>query len=144
MLDQIVAYGGQDLRGEEVARSLGLADRKLVHDVMNAILAGDGKSVLHAIDAIATQGLDLVHFAKQLLALARNLVVVRIVGVNDEALDELVAEEKDEAHKLAGAVDALELQRIFANVSRLVDEVARASAPRVVLEMGLDLSLIHI
>lgn len=137
LLDQIVAFGGDSLKGEDVAKSLGLADRKLVHDAMQAVLAGDGKRVLEVVDVIATQGLDLLHFAKQLLGLARNLVVVRVLGVHDDALGELVDEEREEAKKLSASADALELQRVFASVAKLVDEVARATAPRMVLEMAL-------
>ncbi|MCA9616560.1 MAG: hypothetical protein KC586_27570, partial [Myxococcales bacterium] len=55
----------------------------------------------------------------------------------DRVLVDLVDEEREAAQALAGAQDPMELQRVFAIVSKLVDEVAKASSPRLMLEMGL-------
>ena len=46
-------------------------------------------------------------------------------------------EERERARELAEKVSALELQRVFAAVSKLVDDVAASSQPMRVLEMGL-------
>jgi DNA polymerase-3 subunit gamma/tau len=138
LLDQIVAFGGEALRGEEVARSLGLADRKLVREACAALLDGDAAAALRVVDAVATGGTDLGHFLRELLGLLRDLVVLRVE--NDTAGDslvDLVPEERAQAVALARSADVLEIQRTFAAVARLVDEVARAATPRLVLEMGL-------
>jgi DNA polymerase-3 subunit gamma/tau len=138
LLDQIVAFGGEDLRGEEVARMLGLADRKLVHELAAAVLAGDAGRILRGIEQLASQGIDLLHFTRQILELARDLVVLRVEGdAEGEGLVDMVEEERAEAVALAQSEDLLELQRVFAGLAKLVDEIPRATAPRLVLEMGL-------
>ena len=115
LLDQIVAFGGEDLRGEEVARMLGLADRKLVHELCAAVLAGDSGRILRGVDQLASHGIDLLHFARQLLELARDLVVLRVEGdAEGEGLVDMVEEERAEAVALAQQEEPLELQRVFA------------------------------
>lgn len=137
LLDQIVAFSGSTLRGEEVARSLGLADRSRMQSMVAAVLDGDARTVLEHVRGLAEQGIDLVHFTKQLVELARDLVVVRVTGEDARELVDLVDEEWAEAKALAARVDSLEMQRVFQALSRIVDDVARSSLPRMVLEMGL-------
>jgi DNA polymerase-3 subunit gamma/tau len=138
LLDQVIAFGGDVLRGEEVARSLGLADRRLVRETCKALLQGDPATVLRAIDEIASSGTDLAHFARELLGLLRDLVVLRVENdATGESLVDMVPEERAEAEALARTADLLEIQRTFGAVARLLDEVARASTPRQVLEVGL-------
>ncbi|MFW6051886.1 MAG: DNA polymerase III subunit gamma/tau [Myxococcota bacterium] len=136
LLDQLVAFGGERLVGEEVAQTLGVADRRHVLEAARAMLEGDGAAALRTVDSLATQGADMLHFVRQLLSLVRDLVVLRVAGDDGELVD-LVPEEREAARALAGSIDLHELQRAFAALSRLVDDVARASAPKTVLEMGL-------
>jgi DNA polymerase-3 subunit gamma/tau len=137
LLDQIVALGGKELRGVEVAETLGIAGAAAVRDAARAMLHGEGTAVLAAVDALATQGLDMLHFAKQLLEYLRELVVVKVASDAAEDLVSLVDEDLAHARELAEGVDVLELQRAFTAVSVLVDDVGASSAPRTVLEMGM-------
>ena len=136
LLDQLVAFGGRELVGAEVSRHLGIAARRSIHDTARSVLAGEAKQVLALLNAALSHGAEPVHFARQLLQLFRDLVVLRVTG-DDEGLVDLVAEEKAVAREISEAADPLELQRAFAIVAKLVDEVANASSPRLVLEMGL-------
>jgi DNA polymerase-3 subunit gamma/tau len=135
LLDQVVAFSGEKLLGREVSERLGIADREHVYAMMDSVLKGSGKAALEVVDAVATQGIDLLHFARQWLDLTRDMVVLR-VAEDAERLVELTPDERARALALAGTVDLLELQRLFAFTAKLVDDVARASAPRMALEMG--------
>ncbi|MBX3251193.1 MAG: DNA polymerase III subunit gamma/tau [Myxococcales bacterium] len=136
LLDQLVAFGGAELVGEEVARHLGIAGRALLHGALHATLSGDAHAVLRAVDDAATRGADPIHFVRQLVQTLRDLVVLR-VGGDDRGLVDLVDEEREATRALAETVELPELQRVFSIVAKLVDEVAKASSPRLVLEMGL-------
>ncbi|MCB9602619.1 MAG: DNA polymerase III subunit gamma/tau [Sandaracinus sp.] len=136
LLDQLVAFGGDHLVGEDVARHLGIAGRAALHRALSSVLSGDAAAVLRAIDDTLASGADPNHFVKQLVQTLRDLVVLRVAG-DDRVLVDLVDEEREAAQALAGAQDPMELQRVFAIVSKLVDEVAKASSPRLMLEMGL-------
>ncbi|MFO0683105.1 MAG: DNA polymerase III subunit gamma/tau [Sandaracinus sp.] len=136
LLDQIVAFSGGKLVGSEVATVLGIADRAALHDATEALLRGDGAAVLAAVDLLATRGLDLLHFARSVVELLRDLVVLRTSGEHTELVS-LVDEERARAVALAKEVEPLEVQRAFHAASQLVDDMAKATLPRTVLEMGL-------
>ncbi len=136
LLDQLVAFGGGKLEGAEVARTLGIASREHLQGIAAAILQGSGKALLESVHALASQGVDPLHFAKQLLGLLRDLVVLSVTGDTGELVD-LVEEERAWALARAREADTLELERCFAQVSRVVEDVARAAAPAMALEMGL-------
>ncbi len=136
LLDQIVAFSGASLVGDEVARVLGIADREALHATATALLDGDGASVLREIDRLAERGLDLLHFSRALVELLRDLVVLRVSGPSTP-LVALVEEERERALALAKRVEPAELQRAFHGASLLVEDVARAPMPRMALEMGL-------
>ncbi len=137
LLDQIVAFGGESLRGDEVAKTLGIAGREAVIDATKATLSGDGAGVLRSIDTIAAQGVDMLHFSRQLLEYLRELTVLKVTGGDAGSLSDLVDEEQTGALAIAEETDVLELQRAFAALAQLVEDVGRSSAPRTVLEMGL-------
>ena len=137
LLDQIVAFGGNRLEGKEVASLLGIAERETLHAVAEAILKGLAADVLTSVHELGARGLDMLHFAKQLLGYFRQLVVLDVVGGEADELLSLGPEEKALALALASSTNALELQRAFSALSILVEDVARASSPQTVLEMGL-------
>jgi DNA polymerase III gamma/tau subunit len=74
------------------------------------------------------------HFARQLLQLIRDLVVLKL-DAGDPA--EWVPEERDAAQALIEDVDVLELQRVFRATSTVMDEMAQSPNPKLMLEMGL-------
>jgi DNA polymerase-3 subunit gamma/tau len=135
LLDQVVAFSGDKLNGREVAEKLGIADREYLHKLAQHVIAGEGRDALEVIERVATQGLDLLHFTRQWLDLMRDLVVLQVAG-DQPKLVELSAEERRRALELGKSAPLLELQRLFAGVAKLVDEVGKASTPRVMLEMG--------
>jgi DNA polymerase-3 subunit gamma/tau len=135
LLDQIVAFSDGKLVGAEVATVLGIADRAALHDTVAALLRGDGAAVLGAIDMLATRGLDLLHFARSVVELLRDLVVLRTSG-NETELVSLVDEERSKAAALAKEIEPLEVQRAFHAASQLVDDMAKSTLPRTTLEMG--------
>ncbi|MEQ8456856.1 MAG: DNA polymerase III subunit gamma/tau [Sandaracinaceae bacterium] len=136
LLDQIVAFGGESLQGEEVARVLGIADREVVHRIAAATLDGDGAAVLEHVDQLASNGLDMLHFARQLLELYRDMVVLQVSGLDTELVS-MVDEERKRTAEVGASVDLQELQRAFAGFSKVVEDVAQSGTPRTTLEMGL-------
>ena len=99
-----------------------------------AVLEGDGAGVIHAVDGLADKSVDMPHFARQLLQLMRDLVVLKL-GAGDPA--EWVPEEREMAEALVAELDILELQRAFRATSKVMDEMAHSPNPKLMLEMGL-------
>jgi DNA polymerase-3 subunit gamma/tau len=134
LLDQLVAISDDRINADTVAASLGIAAREALYDVARAVLEGDGAGVVGAIDGLADKSVDMQHFARQLLQLMRDLVVLKL-GVGDPA--EWVPEEREAAEALIDDVDILELQRAFRATSMVMDEMAQSPNPKLMLEMGL-------
>jgi len=137
VLDQLLAFGGGKLVGSEVAAGLGVADRKHVQSVAEAVLSGDAAGCLRAVAALANQGIDILHFAKQLLSLTRDLIVLRVVGGDDHELVDLAEDERASMSALAASHAAAHIERTFSGLSVLVEEIGQSTTPELVLEMGL-------
>ena len=134
LLDQLVAISDDRITADTVATSLGIAAREALYDVARAVLEGDGAAVIGAIDGLADKSVDMQHFARQLLQLMRDLVVLKL-DAGDPA--EWVPEEREAAEALIGEIDILELQRAFRATSIVMDEMAQSPNPKLMLEMGL-------
>ena len=134
LLDQLVAISDDRITADTVASSLGIAAREALHEVARAVLEGDGAAVVQAVDGLADKSVDMQHFARQLLQLMRDLVVLKL-DAGDPA--EWVPEERESAEALIGDIDILELQRAFRATSMVMDEMAQSPNPKLMLEMGL-------
>ncbi len=134
LLDQLVAISDTRITADTVAASLGIAAREALYEVARAVLEGDGAAVVQAVDGLADRSVDMQHFARQLLQLVRDLVVLKL-DAGDPT--EWVPEERDTAEKLIADVDILELQRCFRAISMVMEEMAQSPNPKLMLEMGL-------
>lgn len=134
LIDQLVAISDDRITADTVAATLGIAAREALYDVARALLQGDGAAVVGAIGGLADKGVDMQHFARQLLQLLRDLVVLKL-GAGDPA--EWIPEERETATSLTDDIDILELQRAFRATSLVMDEMAQSPNPKLMLEMGL-------
>ncbi len=134
LLDQLVAISGDRITADTVATSLGIAAREALYDVAGAVLRGEAAEVVRAVDGLAEKSVDMQHFARQLLELMRDLVVLKL-DAGDPA--EWVPEEREAAESLIADVDILELQRSFRATSMVMEEMSRSPDPKLMLEMGL-------
>jgi DNA polymerase-3 subunit gamma/tau len=134
LLDQLVAISDDRITAETVATSLGIAAREALYDVAGAVLRGEAAEVVRAVDGLAEKSVDMQHFARQLLELMRDLVVLKL-DAGDPA--EWVPEEREAAESLIADVDILELQRSFRATSMVMEEMSKSPDPKLMLEMGL-------
>ncbi|MFT5354933.1 MAG: DNA polymerase-3 subunit gamma/tau, partial [Polyangiales bacterium] len=136
LLDQLVAFSGGSLNGDSVSEQLGIAAREAVHEVTRGLIEGDAPAVLRTVDSVMERSADPLHFSQQLLQYVRDAVVLRLSG-SETTLVDFVDEEREGLMALVSGREPLELERAFAALAKLVDEIASASMPGLVLEMGL-------
>ncbi len=79
-LDQLVAFGGNQVGLDEVLEMLGAADAELLFDAVDAVVAEDPKAVLLGVEKMARSGRDPSQFARDLLAHLRLLLVTQTTG----------------------------------------------------------------
>src|SRR5882724_8373709 len=108
LLDQVIAWGGAKLTGEDVARVLGVASRQVLHDIAAALVGGDAARALEIVSELSNQGFDTAHVARDLLGLLRDIVVAKVCKEPGTLLD-LADEEVRDVKRLAEASDADDL-----------------------------------
>jgi len=134
LLDQVIAWGGAKLTGDDVARVLGVASRKVLYDIAGALVRGEAAAALNVIAELANQGYDTAHVARDLLALLRDLVVAKVCKEPATLLD-LADEEVRDVAQLAEATHADDLIRLHQGFSQGFDDILRSGQPRAALEM---------
>jgi DNA polymerase-3 subunit gamma/tau len=137
LVDQVIAFSGNALTEADVTRVLGVADRKVLHDLSSALVDGSADVVLRIIDQVAQQGFDIVHVARDLLSGLRNLVVAKVSGERGRDLLDLADEEVRDVMTLAGRAEVDDLLRLFNGFSKSFDDIAKSGQARAALEMTL-------
>jgi len=136
LLDQVMAFAGKDIRDEDVARALGLADRKLLYAVAEALVDRNPRRAVELLNELHLYGYDLRRFARELLEHFRNLSVAQLLPEGD-LLADLPDEERAEVGRQAAKVSREDLDRAFRLLVTTEGEVARVPYPKLVMEMAL-------
>ena len=137
LLDQVIAFSGNQLTAADVARVLGVADRLILHELATAMVGGDAPAALQVVDRLAQQGFDLGHVARDVLRHLRNLVVAKVCGEGGKELLDLADEESADVHALAKGAELDDLLRLYQGFSKGFDEIVKSGQPRTALEMAL-------
>jgi DNA polymerase-3 subunit gamma/tau len=119
-LDQLVAFGGNQVKLADVLELLGAADAELLFDAVDSVIAQDPKGVLLGVEKMARSGRDPAQFARDLLAHLRHLLVTQTVG---EVPNTFVVTATD-----AGRLSAQASSIGAATLVRTIDELANALA----------------
>jgi len=136
LLDQVIAFGGQTLRGEDVARVLGVASRRALLDIAQGLLSGDAETCLFRVGELSDQGFDVPHLTRDLLSLLRDLVVAKVCKDTKQLLD-APDEELAEIAAMVSKHSDSDLMRLYQGFGRGFDDVVRSADPRAGLEMLL-------
>src|SRR6185369_15829459 len=135
LLDQVLAGATGTVGDEDVLDALGIADRRVIADIADAVIARDPGRVLGPLDDAYRHGCDLRRFARDLLEHFRNLAVAK---VSDGALlPDLADEEVRALREQAARIPAEDCDRAFRILLETDEEVGRAAYPKLVLEMAL-------
>lgn len=137
VLDQVIAFGGDNPSADEVASLLGVADRQRTAGLIEALLSRDTVAALHALAAAHSHGIDLRSFARTLALAARDLLVIRLATAAARDLVDRSESEIEGLRNLCEGHDSGELERLSHVLLELAESVAQARHPRLVLEMGV-------
>jgi DNA polymerase III subunit gamma/tau len=148
LLEQVLSCFGTEQQAGEVDEPmlqevLGLAERRMLFDISESIIAGDGKRCLELVAQAAEQGRDFTRLSKDLVEHFRNLMVARLCGqknpknLADEERAELLDLPDQEVMALGSQAAEVSIEILLDYLELMAsgeDEIARAANPRFVLE----------
>ena len=136
LLDQVISYGGKEIREEDIVEVLGLIDRKILNDTIDAIAGRNPERCIEMIERVYHYGVDLQHFCRELLQYLRHLILIK-VSQHPEGLMELPEEEMEILKKQAEKFEFDQLNHLFNLLLKGEEKIAQSTFPRTMLEMTL-------
>jgi len=135
LLDQILAYGAEEVDDERVARILDLTDRNLLLAIAKACVDADPVGVLEACANAAATGIEPKRLGAELLQVFRDLTVVKLAPQSPDLVEGSDAEIA-ELREIATRTDATRLRRMFRALFLEQEGLTWAPQPFAVLEMA--------
>src|SRR5437667_1860202 len=136
-LDQVIAFTGKTITGEDVATVLGLVGRDLLLDVVEAVANDNAAAAFELAGRAVEMGYDLRAVCRELSRVVRDLLVLTIdpARISDP---EIAGEtERDRLKALAARFSREDLLRAFDLLTRAETEIRGAAQPRYHLEMAI-------
>jgi DNA polymerase-3 subunit gamma/tau len=135
-LEQLVTYGGKEIKLDDVLEILGVADAELVLETSDALVAHDPKAALLAVERLAGSGRDITQFMRDLAAHLRHLYVVQTLGQVPDSFS-VTAEHTDRLSSQAERLAQGEVLRAIELLAAGLSAVKDGSDPRIQLELAL-------
>jgi DNA polymerase III subunit gamma/tau len=135
-LEQLVTYGGKEVKLDDVLEVLGVADAELILEAAEAIAERDAKTALQTVKRLADSGRDYVQFMRDLAAHLRHLFVVQTLGEVPESFA-VTSEHTDRLAAQASRLNQAEILRAIDLLAAAIAAVKDGSEPRIQLEMAL-------
>ena len=133
IFDQVISYAGMEIADEAIEELLGRTDRRFLFQLSEAVLHRDAGQCLGIIEEGYYAGLDMTTFYQLLLQHFRNLLLVRIVGPNQELL-ELSGSDVARIEAQVAEVSRETLQQLLDILLAEEENVRRSHNPRLNLE----------
>src|SRR5215210_4294133 len=135
-LEQLVTYGGREVKLEDVLDILGVADAQLVLDTTDALADRDPREALLAVKRLSDSGRDFTQFMRDLTAHLRHLFVVQTLGEVPDSFS-VTAEHTDRLAAQAGRLAQAQIVRAIEFLAAGIAAVRDGSEPRIQLELAL-------
>ena len=136
-LDQVIAFTGRKITGEDVATVLGLVGRDLLLDALEAVASEDAAAAFLLAARAGEAGYDLRAVVRDLMRMVRDLLVLSIdpSRITDP---EIAGEgERDRLKALVARFSREDLLRAFDLLTRADTEMRGSAQPRYHLEIAL-------
>jgi DNA polymerase-3 subunit gamma/tau len=135
-LEQLVTYGGNEVKLDDVLEILGVADAELVLAAGEALANRDPKAALLTVQSLSESGRDFTQFMRDLSAHLRHLFVVQTLGHVPDSFS-VAAEQTDRMADQAARMSQGEILRAIDFLAGAIAAVKDGSEPRLQLEMAL-------
>lgn len=87
IFDQVISYAGMAISDDDAEDILGLADRKYLYRLSEAVITRNAGACLMILEEAYLAGIDMKHFYSMLLKHFRNLLLVKIAADGGSSFD---------------------------------------------------------
>jgi DNA polymerase III subunit gamma/tau len=136
LLEQAMAYCGEQITDAQVRELLGVVAESVLDDLVEAIGSQSAERTLKLVHRLIGDGQNLEHFCREAIRHFRNLLVARVCGADSD----LVAAPADERRRIAEQAKKFgeeDLTRFFQILVAADDDLRRQPDPRLHLELAL-------
>ncbi len=136
ILDQCAAFAREELRYDDVVDIVGVADRRVLFSVTDAIAAFDASTALNSTDEFLKKGKEASNFLEEMIAHFRALMICKSTNAPNDILEkteEVIGKYKEQAEKFS-------VDRLLSAISDLGEfllQTKRISAPNIAVEMAI-------
>ncbi len=133
IFDQVISYAGMAISDDDVEDILGLADRKYLYRLSEAVMARNAGACLMILEEAYLAGIDMKHFYSMLLRHFRNLLLMKIAADGGSSFDiapEQVAKLKNQTQHISRET----LQRYLDILLGEADSLRRSQEVRMKIE----------
>jgi DNA polymerase-3 subunit gamma/tau len=134
--DQVISFSEGEIKTDDVETALGIAGAELRARTVRAIIEEKPQDALAVVDDLVMRGHDLRNFCRDLLAHARDLLVVKVAGEASELADATESERKGLAREALEFSES-DLVRFFHSLNETEQRLREGAHPRYQLEIGL-------
>ena len=134
LLDQVVSLGAE-VSQQAVVQVLGLVDRGLYFELLDAMREAAPARVLDVVAQAVDEGADIEEFVYGLVELLRHLLFAKIQGGTDEL--DMAEDARRRCGELAEAMAVEDLLRMMQSLLDLEADLKRSLQPRFRLEIAL-------
>ncbi|MYA23506.1 MAG: DNA polymerase III subunit gamma/tau [Gemmatimonadetes bacterium] len=134
LLDQVVSLGAE-VSQQAVVRVLGLVDRGLYFELLDAMREAAPARVLDIVARAVDEGVDIEEFVYGLVELLRHLLFAKIQDGADEL--DMAEDARRRCGELAAAMAVEDLLRMMQSLLDLEADIKRSVQPRFRVEIAL-------
>ena len=134
LLDQVVSLGAE-VSQQAVVQVLGLVDRGLYFELLDAMREAAPARVLDIVARVVDEGVDIEEFVYGLVELLRHLLFAKIQGGTDEL--DMAEDARQRCGELAAAMEVEDLLRMMQSLLDLEADIKRSVQPRFRVEIAL-------
>jgi len=133
LLDQAVAFSGENIRDEDLKEILGVMNRELLIRCASHIMDEQSEAIFPLVESIISGGYDLRFFYKELIGHFRQLLLVKTVE-NPQDLVALSKEDLAHLESQSARATSEELLRYLLALQEAEQGLKFSSHPRIRLE----------
>ena len=134
LLDQVVSLGAE-VSQQVVVQVLGLVNRGLYFELLDAMREAAPARVLDIVAQAVDEGVDIEEFVYGLVELLRHLLFAKIQGGTDEL--DMAEDARRRCGELAAAMEVEDLLRMMQSLLDLEADIKRSVQPRFRVEIAL-------